>query len=136
MSNSKKDITVFYDGQCPLCSWEIDHLKKKDVNQRIGFEDIHGDEFATKHPNLNKQQLDNLLHVQQSDGQFQTGIDATYLLWQTVGMGKWFAPLKWKWLRVVLKPSYLLFARYRHSITALLFPVRTYRARKKATNHE
>jgi predicted DCC family thiol-disulfide oxidoreductase YuxK len=139
MPNNDEKITVFYDGHCPLCDWEINHLKKKDSENNIEFEDIKSESFSTKYPNLNKQQLDALLHVQQSDGQWQTGLDATYLLWNTVGAGKWFSPLKWRWLRPILKPCYLVFAKYRHNITSVLFPKRAahlVNKTKQETHHE
>jgi predicted DCC family thiol-disulfide oxidoreductase YuxK len=134
MKDKIKNITVFYDGNCPLCNWEISHLKQRDSDKHINFENIHCEQFAAKYPTLNKQNLDDILHVQQSNGQFQTGIDATYLLWDTVGLGKWLAPLKWKWLRPTLKYSYLLFAKYRHKITAVLFA--QHHQNKQGSNNE
>ena len=131
MCKQDKEITGFYDGTCPLCSWEVNHLKNKNTDGHIAFENIHDGNFSDKYPNLEKQKLDDLLHVQRSNGEFKTGIDATYTLWETVGMGRWFAPLKWRWLRVILKPSYKFFAKYRHTITAVLFPLHTYRLKKK-----
>ena len=34
-------LTVFFDGQCPLCTREIALLKQLDTRQRLHFEDIH-----------------------------------------------------------------------------------------------
>ena len=110
-------ITVFYDGSCPICNWEITHLKNKDTYNHILFENIRDASFESSHPELDIQTLDALLHVKTSEGDWVTGLDATYLLWQTVGLGKWFSPLKWRWLQPILKPSYLIFAKYRHDIT-------------------
>lgn len=127
MKSCDKNITVFYDGQCPLCNWEINHLKKLDTQQNIQFENIHNASFSNRHPQLNPQQLDALLHVQTSNGEFQTGLDATYLLWSSVGLTKWVKPLKWKWLQPILKPCYRFFAKHRHTITRLCFSRHTKR---------
>lgn len=121
MKRTDERITVFYDGSCPLCNWEITHLKRKDKQNNIVFENIQDDSFESNYPELNKQTLDALLHVKTSTGEWVTGLDATYLLWSTVGLGKWFSPLKWQWLHPITKPSYLLFAKYRHRLTGILF---------------
>ena len=121
MTLSNEMITVFYDGSCPLCNWEITHLKRKDTQNRIIFEDIQDESFEANYPDLNKQTLDALLHVKTASGEWVTGLDATYLLWSSVGLGKWFSPFKWPWLQPITKPCYLLFAKYRHQITGILF---------------
>lgn len=38
MKNST--LTLFYDGQCPLCIREMSQLKKLDKHGRLMFEDI------------------------------------------------------------------------------------------------
>ena len=136
MSKSDNKMTVFYDGRCPLCNWEISHLKKRDHELNIHFENIHCEQFPLKHPKLNKQTLDALLHVQQPNGQWVKGLDANYLLWDSVGLGKWFLPLKWQRCRPILNFCYLTFAKYRHSITSVLFPNHAQRLAKQKKKQE
>ena len=37
------DLTIFYDGGCPLCAAEMNHLKKRDSNHAIAYEDIYAE---------------------------------------------------------------------------------------------
>ena len=133
MADSKPDITVYYDGQCPMCNFEIGHLKKADTQNKIQFEDIKAEGFSELNPKLNTETLDAILHVKDANGKWIKGLDANYLMWQTVGRGKWFSPLKWKWLRPISSPIYACFAKYRHTLAALLF--RKHQASNKQTSH-
>ena len=37
-----KELTIFYDGGCPLCVTEMRHLYERNVQNKIAFEDIYG----------------------------------------------------------------------------------------------
>ena len=39
------ELTIFYDGGCPLCAAEMNHLRKLDSNDSIAYEDIYADGF-------------------------------------------------------------------------------------------
>ena len=38
-------LTIFYDGNCPLCATEMAHLKKHDAKNKIQLVNIHEDDF-------------------------------------------------------------------------------------------
>jgi len=35
------ELTIFYDGGCPLCVSEMRHLNRRDLEQKIALQDIH-----------------------------------------------------------------------------------------------
>jgi predicted DCC family thiol-disulfide oxidoreductase YuxK len=113
-------LRLFYDGYCPLCVAEMDKLEKYDKKQNLAFEDIQAPDFKQRYPNLNWQDLNKRIYGQLPDGSLITGLDVTYLAWKYVGKGWVYAPLRWPVIRWFADILYLLFARYRYSISYLL----------------
>lgn len=113
-------LTIFYDGFCPLCMWEMQKLKDLNRNQQLAFVDIQHPDFARLYPQLDWQALNNRIHALREDGSVVTGLDVTYLAWKAVGKGWVYAPLRWPVLRWFADFGYTLFARHRYRISYLL----------------
>ena len=110
-------MIIFYDGHCPLCRKEMDHLRRYNTDGVLRFEDIQQDDFEHRYPQLDWDALNNRIHVQRPDGTVVTGLDATHAAWQAVGKGWLYAPLRWPLIRHVADYAYSLFARHRYSIS-------------------
>jgi predicted DCC family thiol-disulfide oxidoreductase YuxK len=110
-------LTIFYDGFCPLCVAEMNKLKGYDAASKLAFVDIQHQDFCVAYPELDWQALNAVIHVQLADGSMVKGLDATYLAWQVVGKGWLYAPLRWPLIRWFADGLYLLFARHRYSIS-------------------
>lgn len=110
-------LTVFYDGTCPLCAFEINHLKKQDKASCLNFEDIMVRDFQQRFPNLNWQALNERIHAIDSNGKVFIGLDATYEAWRLVGRGWLYAPTRWPVIRLFADKLYLMFARHRYRIS-------------------
>lgn len=113
-------LTLFYDGFCPLCVAEMNKLRKYDVDERLTFEDIQSQDFSKRYPELDWASLNARIYGQLEDGRLISGLDVTYLAWKMVGKGWVYAPLRWPVIRWLADGIYLLFARYRYSISFLL----------------
>lgn len=113
-------LTLFYDGFCPLCVAEMNKLRKYDVDQNLIFEDIQSQDFSARYPELDWSSLNARIHGQLEDGRLISGLDVTYLAWKAVGKGWVYAPLRWPVIRWLADAIYLLFARYRYSISFIL----------------
>ena len=113
------NLTLFYDSHCPLCDAEINKLKTYDNNQQLLFEDINAEDFVSRYPTIDKIKANKLLHGQLSSGDMLYGLDVTCLAWKIVGKHKWLAILRWPAIRWFADLGYLLFARYRNTISAL-----------------
>lgn len=87
--------TLYYDGQCPLCSLEMKHLKEK-KSCDLNLVDIH---TAALPEGKSKQALLTTLHCKVGD-QWLTGLDATVAAWSETKFGWLFAWLRWP----VIKP--------------------------------
>ena len=114
-------LVFFYDGLCPLCMHEVKILQKKDVQQKILFEDINQPNFITKYSFINKDKVDKILHGLNKDNEIITGLEVTYLAWSLVGC-KWLvAPLRWPVARSIFRRLYFVFAKHRHFIARLFY---------------
>lgn len=69
--------TLFYDGNCPICLKEINHLKSL-AKSSLTFVDIHT--MALGEEQRNK--LLSQLHIKTSDGEMVTGFMANIQAWQ------------------------------------------------------
>jgi predicted DCC family thiol-disulfide oxidoreductase YuxK len=110
-------LTLFYDGYCPLCVAEMNHLRKLDETQKIRFEDIQADDFSQRYPQLVWSDLNARIHAQMADGSLVSGLDVTYLAWKLVGKGWVYAPLRWPLIRILADFCYEIFAKHRYRIS-------------------
>jgi predicted DCC family thiol-disulfide oxidoreductase YuxK len=111
---------IFYDGQCPLCEIEIEHLKKRNTENRLAFVDITAADFADSYPHLDYQALDARIHGQHEDGRMVVGFDVMHEAWSRIGVRWLYGITRLPILRSVFDKIYLLFAKRRHKISYLL----------------
>ncbi|MBQ4847264.1 DUF393 domain-containing protein [Pseudoalteromonas sp. MMG005] len=115
-------MIIFYDGQCALCSREMNSLKKHDTNNRITLVDVHSDFFERHYGHLNKQSTLDILHGIDNDGTLLLGLDVTCRVWHLVGKFKWLQYLRKPPIKWVADKAYLLFAKHRVRLSTWLFP--------------
>lgn len=114
------ELTIFYDGSCPLCVLEMRHLCRHDSEQKIALQDIHAEGFAQRFPHIDPVRADQILHGQLADGKMIYALDVTYTAWVLVGKRHWVAVLRWPVVKQVSHFVYLFFAKYRSRISRLL----------------
>lgn len=112
-------LTVFFDGNCPLCAREISALRARDPKQRLHFENIHAADFAYRYPYIDVSKADRILHGQLADGQLLYGLDVTAKAWALVDSHRWIQILRWPVIRWFADIAYRCFARLRHPIGRL-----------------
>ncbi len=75
--------TVYFDGSCPVCSKEIDTVKKASEGN-LCFVDVHAmPEYSEK----DKPTLLRDLHIKQGDNRWLVGLDANIYMWQSMKPG-------------------------------------------------
>ncbi|MDN2664440.1 DUF393 domain-containing protein [Psychromonas sp. 14N.309.X.WAT.B.A12] len=115
-----KQLTIFFDGQCPLCTLEMQRLKEQDKDNQILLVDLHQEDFKTIYPEINIEQGLAILHGQYK-GKILLGLDVTHRAWTLVGKGWLVAPLQWPIIRPLSHQVYLLVARYRQPISNFIY---------------
>lgn len=112
-------LTIFYDGQCPLCTSEMQHLKQHDKGDVIQLVDLHQTDFNTLYPEINVDDGMKILHGTYQ-GERLLGLEVTHRAWTLVGKGFWVAPLNWPVIKTLSHWVYLVVAKYRQPISAFL----------------
>ena len=106
-------VTVYFDGQCPLCSREIAHYRGQAKGEPVSFVDISAADFDPVQHGVDLARARQGLHVKVGN-EMQTGVDAAIVMWQAIPTYRWLA-------RLVRRPgvyglaniSYRIFARFR-----------------------
>jgi predicted DCC family thiol-disulfide oxidoreductase YuxK len=113
-------LTIFYDGNCPLCTLEMQKLKRYDTNELIVLEDLHQENFSTLFPDIDINKAMQVLHGQYQ-GKLLLALDVTHRAWTLVGRGAIVAPLQFPIVKQLAHRGYLLLAKYRHPISNCLY---------------
>ena len=109
-------LTIFYDGTCPLCAKEMNALKQQDKNNAIKTIDIYSEDFSD-YPSIDPKAANTILHALNQNGELILGLDVTYLAWKLVGKGWLYAPLRWPGIKVLADWCYLYFAKNRYRVS-------------------
>ncbi|MFT5225323.1 MAG: putative DCC family thiol-disulfide oxidoreductase YuxK [Polaribacter sp.] len=56
------ELTIFYDGSCPICVAEKRHLCHLDSEQKIALQDIHAERFSQRFSHNDPVRTDQILH--------------------------------------------------------------------------
>lgn len=115
-------LTIFYDGNCPMCSAEMQHLKRSDSDHLIELVNLHQSDFSEQYPHINVDDAMRILHGSYQ-GKLLLGLEVTHRAWTLVGKGFWVAPLNWPVVKPVSHWVYCWVAKYRHPISAFLSKV-------------
>jgi hypothetical protein len=84
-----KTVEVFFDGECPLCTREIDMLRRHDKNSRVAFTDNAAPGFDPAPLGKTMDELMGHIHGRMGDGAFIEGVEVFRQLYAAVG----FAPV-------------------------------------------
>jgi predicted DCC family thiol-disulfide oxidoreductase YuxK len=104
---------VFYDHACPLCRYEMAHLKKLDKHGRLEQIDITSADFAAEAWSLNLEDLNSALHVLTPAGEWLVGMPAVRHVYRQVGMGWLMILTELPVVSGLLDAAYLRFASSR-----------------------
>ena len=111
-----KNLTIFYDGTCPICAREMRALKQYDKANRIILVDIFHPDFE-HYPQIDAQKAATVLHALDEYDRLWLGLDVTYQAWKLVGKGWMYAPLRWPVIRIFADMFYNIFAKHRYTIS-------------------
>ena len=105
-----KDV-LYYDGLCPLCSFEMRKLEVP-ADAQLQLVDIHTLANAPGLPT--KQALLMRLHLKRADGRLLVGLDASVAAWQHTRFGILYRWLRWPVIRNASDRVYALWAQVRY----------------------
>lgn len=94
----REDLTVYYDGACPLCRTEIAHYRGQAGAERVNFVDLATVKSeAALGPGLALPAAKARFHVRETDGRLVSGAAAFARLWRRLPGWRWLARLvEWR----------------------------------------
>lgn len=102
--------TLYYDGQCPLCSKEMQRLGRLQDGE-LRLVDIHSNPLPA---NKTRAELLEVLHLRDANGEWISGLDANVKAWQHTSWGWLFAWLRWPLIATIADRVYAIWARRRY----------------------
>ncbi|MDA0128032.1 DUF393 domain-containing protein [Vibrio sp. MarTm2] len=112
-------LTIFYDGTCPLCLKEMKALKQHDTQDLLSIVDLHSPDFAA-YPHVDPVEASRILHAYDHNHNLLLGLDVTYRAWSLVGKGWLYAPLRWPLISPMADWAYIKFANNRYTVSKWL----------------
>ena len=113
-------LTLFYDGLCPVCSKGIDWLRRKNKHGWLEFQDINDIDFDPAVYGKTLEELMAEVHGVCSDGRIIKGMDVFRAAYGEIGWGWLAAPTGWPLLKPLFDRLYRLFSKYRLSLARLV----------------
>ena len=110
------EFEVFFDGDCPLCSKEIQWLQSR-TGSRVLYTDISDSEFVASEHGLTQQEFMDQIRGRLVGGDIITGVPVFRELYNRAGLGWLAAPTRWPVIGQVVEIAYGVFAKYRLRVT-------------------
>jgi predicted DCC family thiol-disulfide oxidoreductase YuxK len=88
--STSRELTVLYDGACPLCRREIALYRGARGDVPLRFADVSDETFALP-PSLTRDTALARFHVRRADGQIVRGAHAFLALWSVLPGWRWLA---------------------------------------------
>ena len=109
------ELTVYYDGLCPVCSREVASYQRLKLASHIAWLDLAGSAEVLAAEPFTLEQALQLLHVKDAEGKLHVGLAAHMLLWAHLPGFKWLSALlrKSSLSQSICNQAYLFFTRHR-----------------------
>jgi predicted DCC family thiol-disulfide oxidoreductase YuxK len=116
-NESNYQFEVFYDGGCPLCTREINFLRRMDKHDSIVATDISDPSFDASTTGVEWSDLMDRIHGRGADGLIVEGVEVFRRLYAAVGWGWLVSITRVPGIRQCLDAAYSVFARNRLRLT-------------------
>ena len=118
MTTSQAELTLLYDGGCPLCLREVTFLRRRDPKGRLQFVDVDAEEYAPElWSGISYRQAMARIHAIRADGTVLTDVAVFREAYRLIGLGWVYAPTTWPLLGGLIDRLYALWATHRLRLT-------------------
>ena len=116
-STSKdREVTVWYDGECPLCLREIGLMRRLDRRDAIEFIDVHGGQDCPVDPAV----LLERFHAREGQSALVSGAAAFAAMWRAIPLLRPLGLLaRNRIVLAALEKAYVVFLRHRPRLQRL-----------------
>ena len=113
-ATASSQVSIFYDGACPLCRREINHYRKLDQAGRVRWIDISSNPAVLQQFGLDFATAMSRLHVQDRQQTMHSGVRAFMIVWDALPYYRWLARIiRLTGTAPILEWLYVHFARWR-----------------------
>lgn len=120
LKNISPKLTIYYDGQCPLCLAEIHFLKHHNRRKLLHFVSL--DTLSPAQHEINCELALKTIHARLGDKKIITGAEVFFEAYQRTDLKLINVLFTFKLFRLFYANFYTLFAKHRHTISKLLGP--------------
>ena len=121
-SSDQSDLTLLFDGGCPLCVREVRFLRGRDRHQRIAFVDIDAPDYdPTAYAGISYRTAMGRIHAFNSNGDVLQDIAVFREAYRLIGLGWLYAPTRWPFVAPLANLAYGFWASRRLQWTCLLY---------------
>jgi predicted DCC family thiol-disulfide oxidoreductase YuxK len=136
MNTNDFPLTLLYDASCPVCRLEIHALRDRDLAKHpdaplLRLVDISAPGFDAAPYGATLADMNALIHAVRPDGSLVVGVEVFRLAYGAVGLGHFWKPTGWRWLKPIVDIAYAAFARNRYGISRALTPLVLWIERKR-----
>ena len=118
MTTPQAELTVLYDGGCPLCLREVSFLRRRDRGKRLAFVDVDAADYAPEAwAGISYRQAMARIHAIRRDGTVLVNVAVFREAYRLIGLGWLYLPTKWPLVRPLVNRLYDLWAAKRLQLT-------------------
>lgn len=116
-------LTLLYDGGCPLCLREVTFLRRRDQRLHpeapwLAFVDINASDYdPALHQGISYREAMGRIHAIEADGTVLRDVAVFRAAYQLIDLGWLYAPSAWPGLNQLSHGLYSLWARWRLPLT-------------------
>ncbi len=122
MQSTTVELTLYYDGQCPLCQAEIEFLQTRNATGKLAFVDITDKGFESTDHRISCNAAMAQIHGRLASGEVLVGVPVFSKAYALANLPVLSWLLSRRWLMPILQPSYVLFAKHRQAISKRIGP--------------
>lgn len=113
------ELTLLFDGGCPLCLREVNSLRRRDADAgQLAFVDVNDPAYEPAcHGGITYAEAMGRMHALRADGHVIRDVEVFRQAYALVNLGWLYAPTRWPLLRPLVDALYGLWARWRLAIT-------------------
>jgi len=110
-------LEFLYDGNCPICVFDVTHLGRADRRGLLKFIDVTAPDFNAAEFGRSTEELLARIHARRADGVLIEGPEVFRLSWEAIGYGWLVAPTRWPGIAWITERAYRWFARNRMALS-------------------
>lgn len=116
------ELTLYFDGSCPLCLAEVAFLQSRNVQGQLAFVDVTHTGFEAATHQISCEAAMAQIHGRTADGQVLVGVPVFAKAYQLAKLPVMAWILSRRWLMPILQPAYVWFAKHRQTISRRIGP--------------